>query len=277
MPRINPVTNPSDRSRKLLEGAKAKLGKTPNLNISYDHNHNPVLAGSKDLGLPRPGMPLDPATTAIVITDPQNDFLDPGGVAWGVVGESVTENRTVENIEKLFAIGKELNIPVFISPHYYYPHDHEWRAEGALERLMHDIHMFDRRDQLSVEGFEGSGADWLERYKPYIAGDNVVVTSPHKVYGPESNDLTLQLRKRGIARVVLAGMSANLCTESHLRELIEQGFEVTVAEDATAGARTPAGDAYQVALANYHYIASAVVPTDVAVEGLREAFARQTV
>ena len=243
--------------------------------MSYDNHDNLILTGSKDLGLPRPGMQLDPATTAIVITDPQNDFLSPDGVAWGVVGESVTENNTVENIEKLFAVGKEMNIPVFISPHYYYPHDHEWGAEGALEKLMHDISMFDRKDQLSVEGFQGSGADWLERYKPFIASDNVVVTSPHKVYGPESNDLVLQLRKRGITKVVLAGMSANLCTESHMRELIEQGFEVTVAEDATAGAKTPAGDAYQVALANYHYIASAVVPTDVAVEGLRRAFSKK--
>lgn len=38
----------------------------------------------------------------------------------------------------------------------------------------------------------------------------------------------LQLRKRGIDRVVLAGMSANVCVESHLRELLEQGFDVAV-------------------------------------------------
>ena len=232
-----------------------------------------TLTGAVDLGIPRPGMRLDAGQTAIVITDPQNDFLSPDGVTWGVVGESVTENRTVENIEKLFAVGKEMNVPVFISPHYYYPHDHQWKHEGSLETLMHQISMFDRKDALSIQGFEGSGADWLEQYKPYIQADNVVVASPHKVYGPETNDLVLQLRKRGISKVILGGMSANLCTESHMRELIEQGFEVTVAQDATAGAKTPAGDAYHVALANYHYIANAVVPTDTAVDGLRKAFA----
>lgn len=232
-----------------------------------------TLVGDVDLGIPRPGMQLDPERTAIVITDPQNDFLSPDGVTWGVVGESVTKNDTVGNIEKLFAVASESNIPVFISPHYYFPHDHQWKFEGSLENLMHSISMFDRKDALSLHGFDGSGADWLERYKPYIQGENVVVTSPHKVYGPESNDLVLQLRKRGISKVVLGGMSANLCTESHMRELIEQGFEVTVAQDATAGAKTPAGDAYQVALANFHYIANAVVPTDSAVDGLRKAFA----
>ena len=246
---------------------------TPSTIVQNNDDAVVTLAGEVDLGIPRPGMQLDAEQTAIVITDPQNDFLSPDGVTWGVVGESVTENNTVENIQKLFAVAKELNVPVFISPHYYYPHDHAWKFEGSLETLMHQISMFDRKDALSVAGFEGSGADWLEQYKPYIQSDNVVVVSPHKVYGPESNDLVLQLRKRGISKVILGGMSANLCTESHMRELIEQGFEVTVAQDATAGAKTPAGDAYQVALANYHYIANAVVPTDVAVAGLRKAFA----
>jgi nicotinamidase-related amidase len=75
------------------------------------------------------------------------------------------------------------------------------------------------------------------------------VASPHKVYGPESNDLALQLRKRGIDKVILAGMSANLCVEAHLRELLEQSFEVAVVKDATAGARHPQlGDGYKAAL-----------------------------
>ena len=52
-------------------------------------------------GLPDPGMDIVPGKTALVITDPQNDFLSPDGVTWGVVGKSVEENRTVENIESL--------------------------------------------------------------------------------------------------------------------------------------------------------------------------------
>ncbi len=232
------------------------------------------LKTSLNLGLPKPGMIIDPASTAIVITDPQNDFLSPDGVAWAVVGESVTENGTVENLEALFRTAAHYDVPLFVSPHYYFPHDHNWKFEGALEHLMHDIKMFDRPGPLDTSGFVGSGADWLSRYKPYITGDNVVVTSPHKVYGPESNDLVLQLRKRGISKVILGGMSANLCTESHMRELIEQGFEVTVVEDATAGAKTPAGDAHKIAVANFHYIASAVVTTDQAVAAIQAAFAK---
>ncbi len=218
------------------------------------------------MALPNPGMSIDPERTALVVTDPQNDFLSPKGVAWGVVGKSVTENNTVDNIERLFRAAKDVDMPVVVSPHYYYPHDHRWRFEGALEKLMHDISMFDRKDPLSLEGFEGSGPDWLERYKPFIQDGKTIVANPHKVFGPESNDTVLQLRKRGIDKVILAGMSANLCTESHMRELLEQGFEVAVVKDATAAAILEEGDGYQAALVNFRFIANAVWTTDEAVE-----------
>ena len=227
-----------------------------------------ALPGISNAALPDPGMQVEKGRTALVVTDPQNDFLSPKGVTWGVVGKSVTANNTVENIETLLKSAKANGIPVFISPHYYYPHDHGWQFEGALEKLMHNIGMFDRKDALSVEGFEGSGADWLERYKPYIEDGKTIVTSPHKVYGPETNDLVLQLRKRGIDKVILAGMSANLCTESHMRELLEQGFEVAVVKDATAGAQVEEGDGYAAALVNFRYIANTVWTTKEATKAI---------
>jgi nicotinamidase-related amidase len=219
--------------------------------------------------LPDPGMQIETDRTALVVTDPQNDFLSPRGVAWGVVGKSVEANNTVENIDTLFRTAKAVGIPVFISPHYYYPHDHGWKFEGALEALMHKIGMFDRKDPLKVDGFEGSGADWLARYKPYINDGRTTVTSPHKIYGPETNDLVLQLRKRGIDKVILAGMSANLCTESHLRELLEQGFEVAVVSDATAAAQVEEGDGYAAALVNFRFMANAVWTTQQAVKAMQ--------
>lgn len=221
--------------------------------------------------LPPSTMKLDLGRTALVVTDPQNDFLSPDGVTWGVVGKSVTEHGTVQNIDRLFAAAKAAGITVAVSPHYYYPTDHGWKFEGKLETLMHKIGMFDRKGALNTTGFEGSGADWLEQYKKYINDGETIVTSPHKVYGNETNDLTLQLRKRGIDQVILAGMSANLCTESHMRELTEQGFEVAVVRDATAAAILPEGDGYLAALTNFRYIASAVWWTDEVVDMLSGA------
>ena len=217
-------------------------------------------------------MDISEHNTALLITDPQNDFLSETGVTWQLVGDSVKENKTIENIERLVKAAKNNGLEVFISPHYYYPTDHLWKFGGTIENVMHEIKMFDRSGALSLDGFEGSGADWLERFKPWIEDGKTIVVSPHKVYGPENNDLVLKLRKRNISRVILAGMSANLCVEAHMRELIEQGFEVTVVKDATAGARHPElGDGYEAALVNFGYIASAVLSTDEAVEKIDQA------
>lgn len=230
-----------------------------------------AFSGAAWAQLPDPGLDIDPKRTAIVITDPQNDFLSPDGVTWGLVGASVQANGTVANIESLIKTAKAQGMMVFVSPHYYYPTDHGWEFGGAVETMMHSINMFDRKGALTVEGLEGSGADWLAQYKPLIEDGNTVVASPHKVYGPESNDLALQLRKRGIDKVILAGMSANLCVESHLRELLEQGFEVAVVKDATAAAQTPDIDGYAAALTNFRFLANTVWTTDQAVIAMKAA------
>ncbi len=223
-------------------------------------------------GLPMPGFIIDNKNTALVLTDPQNDFLSEKGVAWGVVSKSVTENGTIENIESLLKVADETGLPVFISPHYYFPHDHKWKFEGTLEVLMHKIAMYDRPGQLNLSKFDKSGSDWVESYKPYINNGRTVVTSPHKIYGPEQNDLVLQLRKRGIDKVILGGMSANLCVESHMRELIEQGFEVMVVTDATAAAITEHYNGYEAALVNFRMIASKIDNTENTVKAIRAAY-----
>jgi len=229
-----------------------------------------ALTSTAQAGLPDPGVSFIKGHTAIVVTDPQNDFLSPKGVTWGLVGKSVTANKTVENIDSLFAIADKKNIPIFVSPHYYYPHDHKWQHGGALEKAMHSMGMFDRKDALSVDGFEGSGADWLAQYKSYINNGKTVITSPHKVYGPETNDMILQLRKAGINKVILAGMSANLCTEAHMREFMEQGFEVQVVSDATAAAQLPGLDGYAAAMVNVRMIANSVRTTKQTLEQINK-------
>lgn len=112
----------------------------------------------------------------------------------------------------------------------------------------------------------------MERFKPYIDDGKTVVVSPHRVFGPQTNDLTLQLRKRGISKVILGGMLANMCVESHLRHLLEEGFEVAVAKDATAAPRHPEwGYGYTAALINFKFLAHAVLSTDEVVKAIDEA------
>lgn len=215
-------------------------------------------------------MEFDNSTTAVVFIDPQNDVLSETGANWGAVGASVTENKTVENMERIFIAARDRNYPVFISPHYFYPTDKSWRFNGPLEADEFRTNTFGRSGPLNLAGFENSGADWLERFKPYIEDGKTVVVSPHKVFGPQTNDLVLQLRKRSISRIILGGMLANMCVESHLRELLEQGFEIAVVQDAVAGPRHPEwGDGYKAAIVNYRFLAHAVLATSDVVAAMR--------
>jgi nicotinamidase-related amidase len=71
-------------------------------------------------------------------------------------------------------------------------------------------------------------------------------------------------------KVILAGMLANVCVESHLRELLEQGFEVAVVKDATAGPQHPQlGDGYKAAVVSFGFLANAVLTTEDAVKAIR--------
>ncbi|MBD1864838.1 MULTISPECIES: cysteine hydrolase [Trichocoleus] len=215
-------------------------------------------------------MNINKNDTAVVVIDPQNDVLNETGVSWDLVSENVRENKTIENIEQVFKAAKQTGFEVFISPHYYYPTDYGWNFAGTVERMMLESKEFDRSGALSLDGFLGSGADWLDRYKPFIEDGKTIVVSPHKAYGPQSNDLVLQLRKRNISKVILLGMLANICVEAHLRDLIEQGFEVLVVKDATAAPQHPElGDGYKAALINFGYIANAVLSTDEIVKAMQ--------
>jgi nicotinamidase-related amidase len=171
----------------------------------------------------------------------------------------------VAHIGELLDAAKSTGIAVAVSPHYFYPTDKQWRFGDPLEQFMGAAGMFTRHGAYTTDGFAGSGADFLAEFEHHIHDGRTVITSPHKIVGPESNDLVLQLRKRGVNQVILARMAANLCVEAHLRELVEQGFEVAVVKDATAGARLPEGDGYLAALVNFRFLASAVWTTAEAI------------
>ena len=94
--------------------------------------------------------------------------------------DSVTENKTVEHMERIFQTAKQTGFEVFISPHYYFPTDDRWQFRDPLGSVMHENHLFARTGALTLEEFSGSGADWLTRFKPYIEDGKTIVVSPDK-------------------------------------------------------------------------------------------------
>jgi nicotinamidase-related amidase len=200
-------------------------------------------------------MNINPERTALVIVDPQVDFLSPRSVVWDLVGEQVEKNGVVEHLVALKHAAEGAGIPVVYSPHYFSDHEYSgWRHLNMIDKVMFERRMFD---------VAGSGAQFLPALAP---GADTIVLSPHKALsGFWANDIQLQLRQRDVQTIILAGMSANLCVESHLRDAAENGFDVIVVKDATAGAGEAAT---QAAYVNYGFIASEVVTTEQAVAAI---------
>lgn len=209
--------------------------------------------------------PLDKAHTAVLITDPQNDFLREDGKLYKLLADNLKQLGTIENIDRLMKGAKKSGLTLAVDPLVYTALDSQWTHAGALQRQLLDMKALHRTSLNDPNGFENSGADFYDRYKPYIYDGKTIVVAPHKLYGPESNDLIYQLRSRGIDTVILGGMVANLCVDSHMRALMENGFRVFVVKDAVAA---PGADAYQAALVNYGMIANGVVTTAEVVKAM---------
>jgi nicotinamidase-related amidase len=210
--------------------------------------------------MPTETVEIDLSKTALFVTDPQNDFLSEKSPAWGLVGPTVTKHKVVEKEKKLKALAKELGIPVFYSTHMYTKKELEqWPTMplNGIDKVMFENNMF-------VQG------TWGHDYHPELKPDsNTVVMNPHKgLSNFWTGDAALQLRMFGIETIVLYGMSANMCVESHARDAIENGFEVIIIADATAAAGQAA---YDAAVINYEFLAHEVVTTEQIIKRLKSA------
>jgi len=166
---------------------------------------------------------FDPTCTALVIPDPWNRLVSKDGrfrfLPWG----PPPPERAVSNFLALVHAARCSGVPVFVSPHYYYPVDHGWRMEGDLGRLMRRAGMLQARGPWILEELErDSIRPWaMQGFTPAMEGH-------------ESDGLTLELTRRGIHHILLAGLLADHHLRGQLGELQEQGLEVGLVHDATA-------------------------------------------
>jgi hypothetical protein len=58
-------------------------------------------------------------------------MLSETGLAWPLVRESLEENNTIGNMERIFNVAKTHGFEIFISPHYFYPSAGLWLHGGA--------------------------------------------------------------------------------------------------------------------------------------------------
>lgn len=218
-------------------------------------------------------MQLDYQHTALVLADLQNEFLQENTrTYYELIADALKERNVISNLDKLLATAQEHGYYIIHSPHWYYPTDLQWTVPPApIAEYLVGIGFCGRKDPVDLEGFKDSRADYYEPFKKYLMDGHTCNTSPHKLYGSESNDVVKQLHMRGVRKVIMAGPVANICLEAHMRDLLEAGFEVAMVTDAVAGGKNENGDGYVAAMVNWRYMANAMWTTEEAVKRMKNA------
>ena len=154
--------------------------------------------------------------TALLVIDAQKIYTDPESELF-----CADSKATIGRINKLIDNFKKANLPV-----YYVRHVH--KLDGS------DIgHLFDF-DGEADEDFnfrEGSDEVEYDGAVPIINGAKEIIKTRYSAF--VGTKLYEQLKKEGVARVVVCGFMTNFCCESTARNALDLDFYVNFVLDAT--------------------------------------------
>lgn len=188
---------------------------------------------------------LDPAHTAIIMIDVQNDLCVEGG-AFTRRGHGIGNIRkALRPMLDLLDAGRAagclmIHVKSEYSPlirHVGSPYRHPAaNAEGSTATLSSaQFAPGEVLDPAYAEACQPNtwGGDFVEGFGP--RGDELLLVK-HRISAFIDTRLELLLRSNGIRSVVIGGVTTNCCVETATRNACMLDFNVTVAEDAVAAA-----------------------------------------
>ncbi|CAL9546289.1 Peroxyureidoacrylate_ureidoacrylate amidohydrolase RutB [Actinosynnema sp. ALI-1.44] len=167
---------------------------------------------------------LDPAKTAVVLIEYQNDFTSQGGVLHDAVSPVMEDTgmlpKTVALVEAARAAGATvMHAPITFAEGYHEISRHPY---GILKGVV-DGKAF-------VKGTWGAAI--VDDLAPQ-PGD-IVVEGKRGLDTFASTNLDFILRSKGIDTIVLGGFLTNCCVESTMRTGYENGYKVVTVTDCVA-------------------------------------------
>lgn len=167
---------------------------------------------------------LDPAKTALVLIEYQNEFASEGGVLNQAVAGVMAKTGMLANTVALAAAARAAGVTVMHAPITFAP------GYGELSRHPYGI----------LKGVvEGSafvkntwGAAIVDDLTP-VEGD-IVIEGKRGLDTFASTNLDFILRSKGIDTIILGGFLTNCCVESTMRTGYENGFRVITLPDCLA-------------------------------------------
>ena len=170
---------------------------------------------------------FEPASTALLVIDMQRDFLEPGGFG-ETLGNDVSQLwRAVPPTAALLAACREVGLTIIHTREGHLP-DLSDCPPAKLRRGAPSMRIGDPgpRGRILVRGEEGH--DIVDELAP--APGEPVIDKPGKgaFYATGLGDL---LRDRGIASLVVTGVTSEVCVHTTVREANDRGYECLVLAD----------------------------------------------
>lgn len=169
-------------------------------------------------------MRLDPATTAVVLIEYQNEFTTEGGVLHEAVAPVMEQTGMLDKTVELVAAARTagttiMHAPISFAPGYTELTRHPY---GILKGVV-DGNAF-------VKG--GWGATITDRLTPVET--DIVIEGKRGLDTFASTNLDFILRSKSIDTVLLTGFLTNCCVESTMRSAYENGYRVFTVTDCMA-------------------------------------------
>ncbi len=171
---------------------------------------------------------MDPAKTAVVLIEYQNDFTSENGVLHEAVRETMDTTGMLANTRQVIDAARSAGATIVHSPIQF--------VAGYGEITSHPYGIL--KGVVDTNAFvKGSwGADIVDDVKP--AEGDIVLEGKRGLDAFASTNLDFILRSKGIETVVLGGFLTNCCVESTMRSAYEKGFEVITLTDCVAATST---------------------------------------
>jgi nicotinamidase-related amidase len=163
--------------------------------------------------------------TALLVVDPYNDFISEGGKIWPRIKAVAEANNCVSNMLRVLNAARKAELPIFFAMHRRYrPGDYEaWKYIAPIQKAAWTRKTFE---------YGTWGGEFRAEFTPKPG--ETVVQEHWCSSGFANTDLDLQLKKRGIHRLIVIGLIAHTCIEATVRFAAELGYDVTMVKDATA-------------------------------------------
>jgi nicotinamidase-related amidase len=175
-------------------------------------------------------IPADKA--AIVLIEPQNDFLSPGGTMYAHIKEQLAKRDVIGHLQTLLE-GARGKVKIFYVP--FHPFEKgfpELKAGGPGCGGLRGIEMEMEADWGTGAWLKGTpGPEIVDALRPK-AGD-IVVEGKKTLDAFHSTALDYLLRANEIEYVAFAGFHTNWCVESSARSAYDKGYRVIVISDCT--------------------------------------------